>query len=76
MEEYLTTTELSERIKMAPGTLRNLVWQQELKENVHYLKPTPRKLLFVWSQVEQWLYRNSLSSHTGSTKRSGSRINI
>ncbi len=45
MEEYLTTVELSERIKMAPGTIRNLVWKNELKENVHYLKPTSRKLL-------------------------------
>lgn len=59
MEEYLTTVELSERIKMAPGTIRNLVWKNELKENVHYLKPTSRKLLFVWSEVQQWLYRNS-----------------
>jgi len=40
MEEYLTTVELSERIKMAPGTIRNLVWKNELKNNVHYLKPT------------------------------------
>jgi len=30
-EEYLTTTELSERIKMAPGTIRNLVWKNRFK---------------------------------------------
>ncbi|WP_319523434.1 hypothetical protein [uncultured Desulfosarcina sp.] len=56
MENYLTTQELSERIKMTPGTIRNLVWRKELKENVHYVKPTPRKLLFVWSAIEKWLY--------------------
>jgi hypothetical protein len=59
MEEYLTTAELSNRIKMAPGTIRNLVWRKELEENIHYLKPTPRKLLFVWSEVQEWLYRKS-----------------
>ena len=56
MEQYLTTQELSKRIKMTPGTIRNLVWRKELRENVHYVKPTPRKLLFVWSAIEEWLY--------------------
>jgi len=46
MEEYLTTVELNERIKMAPGTIRNLVWKNELKNNVHYLKPTFGKTLY------------------------------
>ena len=56
MEQYLTTKELSNKIKMTPGTIRNLVWKKELKENVHYVKPTPRKILFVWSAIEGWLY--------------------
>jgi len=56
MEEYLTTQELSDRIKMAPGTIRNLVWKRTLREGVHYVKPSARKLLFVWSRIEQWLY--------------------
>jgi hypothetical protein len=57
MEEYLTTEELSARIKMAPGTIRNLVSKNEFQVNIHYVKPTKRKLLFVWSSVEKWLYR-------------------
>ena len=56
MEEYLIITELSSRIKMTPGTIRNLVWKGEFIENVHYVKPTSRKLLFVWSAIEKWLY--------------------
>ena len=56
MEKYLTTAELSARIKMAPGTIRNLVWKNELKENTHYVKPTRGKLLFVWSEIETWLH--------------------
>ena len=56
MEEYLTTKQLANRIKMAPGTIRNLVWKNQLQENIHYVKPTSGKLLFIWSAVEQWLY--------------------
>ena len=59
MEEYLTTEELSQRIKMAPGTIRNLVWKKELQQDVHYLKPTSRKLLFIWTEIEKWLHRNT-----------------
>ena len=56
MEQYLTTEELSKRIKMTPGTIRNLVWKNEFKKNVHYVKPTSRKILFLWSGIESWLF--------------------
>ena len=56
MEEYLSVDELSKRIKIAPGTIRNMVWQKVFVQGRHYLKPTPRKLLFVWSAVESWLW--------------------
>ena len=72
MEEYLTTDELSKRIKMAPGTIRNLVWKNRLKKDVHYLKPTSRKLLFVWSNVQAWLcdYRNNANDHSDALPKS------
>ena len=76
MQEYLTTLELSRRIKMAPGTIRNLVWKNEFKENIHYLKPTPRKLLFVWSEIQEWLYRNSCENHSRLSNQDSSLINI
>ena len=78
MEEYLTTTELSDRIKMAPGTIRNLVWKKQLIENVHYVKPTKRKLLFVWSKVELWLHGQCEARFTPTqpTGTHGSLINI
>ncbi len=41
---------------MAPGTIRNLVWQNRLEKDLHYVKPTSRKLLFVWSEMDIWLY--------------------
>ncbi len=56
MEEYLTTKELSSRIKMAPGSIRNLVWNKTLQEGIHYVKPTGRKLLYVWSGCQAWLH--------------------
>ena len=61
MDEYLTINELSSRIKMTPGTIRNLVWKNHLLESVHYVKPTPRKLLFIWSAMEAWLHGKSSS---------------
>jgi hypothetical protein len=75
MDEYLTTLELSRRIKMAPGTIRNLVWKRELKENVHYLKPTPRKLLFVWSEIQDWLHHGSCENRSRPSSQA-SLINI
>jgi hypothetical protein len=49
---------------MAPGTIRNLVWKKVFIENVHYVKPSARKLLFVWSGVKQWLHGQSTISTT------------
>lgn len=63
MEEYLTTKELGDRIKMAPGTIRNLVWKKTFIEDIHYVKPTGRKLLFVWSAISKWLHNPSATTH-------------
>jgi len=76
MEEYLTTTELSQRIKMAPGTIRNLVWKNIFKENIHYVKPTSRKLLFLWSRVQEWLHNKSPEIISKSDGHFKSLINI
>ena len=74
MEEYLTTKELSDRIKMTPGTIRNLVWKGEFKENIHFVKPTPGKLLFIWNDIKAWMFKRS-SSNPGNTPN-GCRIEI
>jgi hypothetical protein len=76
MEEYLSTTELSDRIKMAPGTIRNLVWKKEFEENVHFVKPTPRKVLFLWSAVEEWVHRTSPDICSPKDTQDNSLINI
>jgi hypothetical protein len=58
-ETYLTTDELCERIKYKPGSINNLVSNGKLIEGIHFLKPTPKKRLFIWSRMEVWLRRNS-----------------
>jgi hypothetical protein len=55
MEQYLTTIELSARIKMTPGTIRNLVWkkihtkprmEKNTKEKHPLRKADPKKTAF------------------------------
>ena len=75
-EEFLTTQELSSRIKMAAGTVRNLVWQGQLVQGVHYVKPTPRKILFLWSAIEAWLYGGPTPTRGVARNRSRSRSRI
>ena len=75
MSKYLTTKELSELIKMTPGTIRNLVYKGTLKQNVHYVKPTPRKLLFKWKAIEIWLHRHG-RYHPNKKMKPKSLINI
>ena len=71
MEKYLTTKELSERIKMAPGTIRNMVWKGIFQESVHYIKPGGRKLLFIWSGIESWLHGTSEPAPKGTDGKTG-----
>lgn len=58
MDKYMTTLELSEFIKMTPGTIRNLIYRKVFKKNIHYVKPTSRKLLFKRRAIESWLHHN------------------
>ena len=61
MEEYLTTRQLSDRIGLAQGTIRTKVCKGDFKKGVHYLKAGPRKLLFLWSGIEDWLHTGAAS---------------
>ena len=70
MEEYLTVQELGERIKFSKQSVYNLIYKKKFILGVHYLKPTPKKILFVWSQIEKWLYR-SMDETAGSSASNG-----
>lgn len=50
---YLTTQELSERIKYDPRTIRDRLKDSVLIEGKHYFKPFGgRKILYVWEVIE------------------------
>lgn len=50
---YLTTQELSERIKYDPRTIRDRLKDSVLIEGKHYFKPFGgRKILYIWEVIE------------------------
>ena len=55
MEEYLTVKELSDRIKFSKQTLYNFINKKTFNLNEHYVKPTPKKILFKWSEIKKWM---------------------
>ena len=51
---YLTTEELSDRIKYDPRTIRERLKDSVLLEGKHYIRPFGgRKILFIWERIEQ-----------------------
>jgi len=55
MEEYLTVSELSEKIKFSRQSLYNLIHKGTFVLGKHYLKPTPKKVLFKWREIRIWM---------------------
>lgn len=52
--EFLTTEELSKRIKYDVRTIRERLKDSKLIEGVHYIRPFGgRKILFVWEAIER-----------------------
>lgn len=50
---YLTTQELSDRIKYDTRTIRNQLKDTVLIEGIHYIRPFGgRKILYVWEKIE------------------------
>jgi len=59
-ETYLTTEELSQRIKYDPRTIRDKLKDSVLLEGVHYFRPFGgRKILYIWETIEQDMYKQS-----------------
>jgi hypothetical protein len=58
---YLTTEELSDRIKYDVRTIRERLKDSVLLEGVHYLRPFGgRKILYVWETIEEDMRQASL----------------
>lgn len=53
-QTYLTTEELSSRIKYDCRTIRERLKDSVLLEGVHYIRPFGgRKILFIWERIEK-----------------------
>jgi hypothetical protein len=60
-QTYLTTEELSDRIKYDVRTIRERLKDSVLLEGVHYLRPFGgRKILYVWETIEEDMRQASL----------------
>ena len=59
MEEYFTVDELSSKIKFSKQSLYNLIYKKTFIIGKHYFKPTPKKILFKWSEIQTWIERPS-----------------
>ncbi|MGL4475162.1 MAG: hypothetical protein ACRCT7_12045 [Shewanella sp.] len=54
MNTYMTTEELSARIKYDVRTIRQCLKDSVLFEGVHYIRPFGgRKILYIWERVEE-----------------------
>jgi predicted transcriptional regulator len=60
---YLTTEELSERIKYDARTIRQSLKDSVLLEGKHYIRPFGgRKILYIWEVIEKDMLKSSQSS--------------
>ena len=62
MEEYFTVDELSETIKFSKQTLYNLIHKGIFILGKHYLKPSPKRILFKWSEIQAWMGETTVSN--------------
>jgi len=58
-EDYLTTDELSKKIKHARQTLYNFIHRGVFQQGVHFIKPSRKKILWIWPEMENWLQKRS-----------------
>ena len=62
-QTYLTTQELSDRIKYDVRTIRERLKDSVLLEGVHYIRPFGgRKILYLWEKVEADMAQSSGAS--------------
>ena len=53
-QTYLTTNELSQKIKYDTRTIRERLKDSVLLEGIHYIRPFGgRKILYVWERIEE-----------------------
>lgn len=74
-QTYLTTDELSVRIKYDRRTIRERLKDSVLIEGRHYIRPFGgRKTLYIWENIEADMARHSLGESTAIPMASGVRL--
>ncbi len=69
---YLTTDELSNRIKYDARTIRNQLKDSVLIEGIHYVRPFGRrKILYIWESIERDLLTVSTNLNAIPMKNGG-----
>jgi len=73
--EFLTTEELSQRIKYDVRTIRERLKDSVLLEGVHYIRPFGgRKILFVWEAIERNIGKASQIAPMASAQAHGGAL--
>lgn len=68
LKTYLTTDELSSRIKYDVRTIRERLKDSVLIEGIHYFRPFGgRKILYVWEHIQRDMAAVSISQPVGMT---------
>ena len=72
---YITTDELSERIKYDSRYVREHLKDSVFIEGVHYIRPFGRrKILFIWEKIEQAMLDNTAGMDAVIPLRAGGTI--
>ena len=72
---YLTTDELSKRIKYNTRTIRDRLKDSVLLEGKHYIRPFGgRKTLYIWEKIETDMFQHSFGAVEAIPLASGGMI--
>ncbi len=75
-EEYLTVTQLAARIKFSPRSIYNMISSEKFVKGKHYVKPSRKKVLFLWSAIRIWMEHDDVANIDETKSIEVSRINI
>ncbi len=64
-EEYLTISEVAERLKLSRKTIKNKMHSGAFRKGVHYFSPPGMSPRFKWSAIVAWL-EQAQEQETGS----------
>jgi len=53
--EYISVKQMSEITGYKTQSIYNMIHKKTFILNQHYFKPTPKKIVFKWAAVKQWI---------------------